>query len=70
MSSNSQNLQSIGLKATFPRLKILDLFQKVENLETREGCLEADTLEVLRIAAGHGGPEKLDLRAGSPASPI
>lgn len=31
MSSNSQNLKSIGLKATFPRLKILDLFQKVEN---------------------------------------
>ncbi|MBT9497397.1 MULTISPECIES: ferric iron uptake transcriptional regulator [Zoogloea] len=30
MSSNSQNLKSIGLKATFPRLKILDLFQKVE----------------------------------------
>ena len=31
MSSNSQNLKSIGLKATFPRLKILDLFQNVEN---------------------------------------
>ena len=31
MSSNSQNLKSIGLKATFPRLKILDLFQKAEN---------------------------------------
>ena len=30
-SSNSENLKSIGLKATFPRLKILDLFQKVEN---------------------------------------
>ncbi|MBA3904305.1 MAG: ferric iron uptake transcriptional regulator [Rhodocyclaceae bacterium] len=26
--TNSQNLKSIGLKATFPRLKILDLFQK------------------------------------------
>lgn len=26
--SNSQDLKSIGLKATFPRLKILDLFQK------------------------------------------
>ena len=26
--SNSQSLKSIGLKATFPRLKILDLFQK------------------------------------------
>ena len=31
MPSNSQNLKNIGLKATFPRLKILDLFQKVEN---------------------------------------
>jgi Fur family ferric uptake transcriptional regulator len=30
MSSNSQNLKSIGLKATFPRLKILDLFQKAD----------------------------------------
>jgi Fur family ferric uptake transcriptional regulator len=28
--SNSQNLKSIGLKATFPRLKILDLFQKTD----------------------------------------
>ncbi len=28
--SNSQDLKSIGLKATFPRLKILDLFQKVQ----------------------------------------
>jgi Fur family ferric uptake transcriptional regulator len=27
--TNSQNLKSMGLKATFPRLKILDLFQKV-----------------------------------------
>ena len=26
--TNSQDLKSIGLKATFPRLKILDLFQK------------------------------------------
>ena len=30
MPSNSQNLKSIGLKATFPRLKILDLFQHTE----------------------------------------
>jgi len=28
--SNSQDLKSIGLKATFPRLKILDLFQKAQ----------------------------------------
>lgn len=28
--SNSQSLKSIGLKATFPRLKILDLFEKSE----------------------------------------
>ena len=26
--SNSQSLKSIGLKATFPRLKILELFEK------------------------------------------
>lgn len=30
MSDNSQNLKSIGLKATYPRLKILDLFQHAE----------------------------------------
>jgi len=28
--TNSQNLKSIGLKATFPRLKILELFEKSE----------------------------------------
>lgn len=28
MPNNSQNLKSIGLKATFPRLKILELFQQ------------------------------------------
>ena len=28
--SNSQNLKSIGLKATLPRLKILDLFQHAD----------------------------------------
>lgn len=30
MSSNSQNLKNIGLKATYPRLKILDLFQTTD----------------------------------------
>lgn len=30
MSDNSQNLKSIGLKATYPRLRILDLFQTTE----------------------------------------
>ena len=30
MSENSKNLKNIGLKATYPRLKILDLFQNSE----------------------------------------
>lgn len=30
MPSNSQNLKNIGLKATLPRLKILDLFQNAD----------------------------------------
>jgi len=30
MPNNSQSLKSIGLKATFPRLKILELFQHTE----------------------------------------
>ncbi len=52
------------------QVAVFDLLEEVENLETREGCLEADTLEVLRIAAGHGGLEKLDLAAGNPANSI
>ncbi|HLW04635.1 MAG TPA: ferric iron uptake transcriptional regulator [Azoarcus sp.] len=31
MSDNSQNLKNIGLKATYPRLRILNLFQNSEN---------------------------------------
>jgi Fur family ferric uptake transcriptional regulator len=30
MSENYQNIKNIGLKATYPRLKILDLFQTTE----------------------------------------
>jgi Fur family ferric uptake transcriptional regulator len=30
MSDNSQNLKNIGLKATYPRLRILDLFQHTD----------------------------------------
>ncbi|GHT81583.1 transcriptional repressor [Betaproteobacteria bacterium] len=30
MSDNSQNLKNIGLKATYPRLRVLDLFQNTE----------------------------------------
>ena len=45
------------------------LLEEFEDLQPRKGRLEADALEVLGIA-GHGGPEKLDLTAGSPASPI
>lgn len=31
MTDNSKSLKSMGLKATYPRLKILDLFQHSEN---------------------------------------
>ena len=47
-SSNSENLKSIGLKATFPRLKILDLFQKVENRH----LTAEDVVRAIRKAAG------------------
>src|SRR5574343_122900 len=30
MPNNSENLKNIGLKATLPRIKILDLFQRTE----------------------------------------
>jgi Fur family ferric uptake transcriptional regulator len=36
MSDNSQNLKNIGLKATYPRLRILDLFQHTAQHLTAE----------------------------------
>jgi Fur family ferric uptake transcriptional regulator len=45
--NNSENLKSIGLKATFPRLKILELF---ENTEVRH--LTAEDVYKLLIAEG------------------
>jgi Fur family transcriptional regulator, ferric uptake regulator len=45
--SNSQELKSIGLKATFPRLKILELFQ---HTETRHMTAE----DVYRALLTHG----------------
>lgn len=47
MSDNTQNLKSIGLKATYPRLMILDLFQ---NSETRH--LTAEDVYRALIAEG------------------
>ncbi len=47
MSDNSQSLKSIGLKATYPRLRILDLFQ---NTETRH--LTAEDVYRMLIADG------------------
>lgn len=47
MSDNSQNLKNIGLKATYPRLKILDLFQ---HTETRH--LTAEDVYRLLISEG------------------
>ncbi|MBI3141146.1 MAG: ferric iron uptake transcriptional regulator [Rhodocyclales bacterium] len=38
--TNSQNLKSMGLKATFPRLKILDLFQKAQEAGERHMTAE------------------------------
>ncbi|BBN87259.1 MULTISPECIES: ferric iron uptake transcriptional regulator [Azospira] len=45
--SNSQSLKSIGLKATFPRLKILDLFEK-----SNVRHLSAEDVYKLLIAEG------------------
>ncbi|MFA7291546.1 MAG: ferric iron uptake transcriptional regulator [Rhodocyclaceae bacterium] len=45
--SNPENLKSIGLKATFPRLKILELF---ENTEVRHLTAE----DVYRLLIGEG----------------
>ncbi len=43
--SNSQDLKSMGLKATFPRLKILELFQKAQ---TRTGSRHMTAEDVYR----------------------
>ena len=47
MSENSKNLKNIGLKATYPRLKILDLFQTSDQRH-----LTAE--DVYRILIGEG----------------
>ncbi|TAH52609.1 MAG: ferric iron uptake transcriptional regulator [Betaproteobacteria bacterium] len=47
MSENSKSLKSIGLKATYPRLKILDLFQSAEQRH-----LTAE--DVYRLLIGEG----------------
>lgn len=47
MPSNSQNLKNIGLKATYPRLKILDLFQTANQRH-----LTAEDVYRLLIAEG------------------
>jgi hypothetical protein len=49
-------------------MAILDLLEQVEDLEPREGCLEADTLEILGIA-GHGGPENWTRRPEARPAP-
>lgn len=47
MPTNSQNLKNIGLKATYPRLKILDLFQTANQRH-----LTAEDVYRLLIAEG------------------
>lgn len=49
--SNSQDLKSMGLKATFPRLKILDLFQKAQ-IDTGSRHMTAEDVYRALIAEG------------------
>ncbi len=49
--SNSQDLKSMGLKATFPRLRILDLFQKVQ-ADTGSRHMTAEDVYRALIAEG------------------
>jgi Fur family ferric uptake transcriptional regulator len=49
--SNSQDLKSMGLKATFPRLKILDLFQKAQ-ADTGSRHMTAEDVYRALIAEG------------------
>ena len=46
--SNSQDLKSMGLKATFPRLKILDLFQKA----LAKGNMDAGVTDLVKVRLG------------------
>ena len=50
--TNSQNLKNIGLKATFPRLKILDLFQKAQ--ERNDGARHMTAEDVYRALIAEG----------------
>ena len=49
--SNSQDLKNMGLKATFPRLKILDLFQKAQ-ADTGSRHMTAEDVYRALIAEG------------------
>jgi len=49
--TNSQNLKNIGLKATFPRLRILDLFQKTQEASGGRHMTAEDVYRAL-IAEG------------------
>ncbi len=49
--TNSQNLKNIGLKATFPRLRILDLFQKAQEASGGRHMTAEDVYRAL-IAEG------------------
>lgn len=49
--SNSQDLKSMGLKATFPRLKILDLFQKA-HADTGSRHMTAEEVYLALVAEG------------------
>ncbi len=49
---------------------VLGLLEQVEDLQSGEGCLQADIFEVLGIA-GHGeAPKNVEEAAGSPAGPL
>ena len=64
--SNSQSLKSIGLKATFPRLKILDLFEKSN---VRHLSAEGGTTAARYASAPHVRPHPKTSRKGMPLRP-
>ena len=62
--ADQQAVNVFGRKVT-----IFGLLEQIQDLEAREGCLEADAFEVLRII-GHGGPGELKRPARSPAGTV
>ena len=51
------------------QMAVFCLLEEIKDLQPGKSRLQADTFKILGIA-GHGGPEKHEMAAGSPAGPV